>query len=57
MGSILLTELRALADRHKPAIALLYGRRRVGKTHLLEHAWADRRVFYFVAADASPEIN
>jgi uncharacterized protein len=49
--------LRALADRHKPAIALLYGRRRVGKTYLLEHAWADRRVFYFVAADATPEIN
>jgi AAA+ ATPase superfamily predicted ATPase len=52
-----LAELRALADRRRPAIALLYGRRRVGKTYLLEHAWADRRVFYFVAADATPEIN
>jgi len=52
-----LAELRALADRRAPAIALLYGRRRVGKTYLLEHAWPDRRVFYFVAADATPEIN
>jgi AAA+ ATPase superfamily predicted ATPase len=52
-----LSELRALADRRVPTIALLYGRRRVGKTYLLEHAWADRRLFYFVAADATPEIN
>ena len=52
-----LAELRALADRRRPAIALVYGRRRVGKTYLLERAWADRRVFYFVAADATPEIN
>jgi AAA+ ATPase superfamily predicted ATPase len=50
-------ELRALADRRRPAIALIYGRRRVGKTFLLEHAWIGRRVFYFVAADATPEIN
>jgi len=33
-----LAELRALADRGEPALALLYGRRRVGKTYLLDHA-------------------
>lgn len=52
-----LAELRRLAERGKPTIALLYGRRRVGKTYLLEHAWPGRRVFYFVAADATMDLN
>lgn len=52
-----LAELRRLAQRRQPTIALVYGRRRVGKTYLLEHAWPDQRVFYFVAADASPDLN
>lgn len=52
-----LAELRQLADRRQPAIALLYGRRRVGKTFLLDHAWADRRLFYFLAADATATLN
>ncbi len=50
-------ELRALADSGRPHLALMYGRRRVGKTFLLEHAWEGRRVFYFLAADATPELN
>lgn len=52
-----LAELRRLAERDGPALALLYGRRRVGKTYLLDHAWPDRRVFYFLAADATPTLN
>ncbi len=53
-----LAELRELADRRgMPTIALVYGRRRVGKTYLLDHAWPDRRVFYFVAADATTDLN
>jgi len=50
-------ELRALADRGRPALAILYGRRRVGKTYLLRHAWAGRRLFYFLAADLPPDRN
>ena len=50
--------LRALAKRRAPALALLYGRRRVGKTFLLDHAWpTSQRVFYFLAADTTPDQN
>src|SRR6266850_3150385 len=50
--------LRALAKRRKPSLALLYGRRRVGKTFLLDHAWpTSQRVFYFLAADTTPDQN
>lgn len=52
-----LAELRALADRREPALALLYGRRRVGKTYLLDHAWPARRVFYFLAGDTTSALN
>lgn len=50
-------ELRELADSGQPHLVLLYGRRRVGKTYLLEHAWQDRRLFYFLAADATADLN
>ncbi len=50
--------LRALANRRKPALALLYGRRRVGKTFLLDNAWPkEQRIFYFLAADTTPDQN
>jgi uncharacterized protein len=52
-----LAELRWLADSERPALVLLYGRRRVGKTYLLDQAWEGRRVFYFLAADTTPELN
>ena len=51
-----LQELRALS-RRAPALALLYGRRRLGKTFLLDHAWSDQRRFYFLAADTTSEMN
>jgi len=52
-----LEELRALAGRNAPSLALLYGRRRVGKTFLLSHTWHDQRHFYFLAADSPAQAN
>jgi AAA+ ATPase superfamily predicted ATPase len=52
-----LAELRRLADERRPVLALLYGRRRVGKTYLLDHAWQGYRHFYFLAADTTAELN
>jgi uncharacterized protein len=50
-------ELRALADAGARSLALLYGRRRVGKTFLLTSLWPAERAFYFTASATSPEIN
>lgn len=52
-----LAELHRLAARREPVLALLYGRRRVGKTYLLDHAWKGHRHFYFLAADTTAELN
>lgn len=52
-----LRELQSLADEPGPSIGVLYGRRRVGKTFLLKHAWGRRRHFYFLAADTTPGQN
>lgn len=38
-------------------LALLYGRRRVGKTYLVNNVWPESQTFYFVAADATAELN
>ena len=50
-------ELRSLAKREGPSLALLYGRRRVGKTFLLDALWKDDLRFYFLAADTTPVQN
>jgi AAA+ ATPase superfamily predicted ATPase len=52
-----LAALRRLADREQPVLVLVSGRRRVGKTYLLDRAWPDRRVFYFLAANSTAEMN
>ena len=48
--------LRRLAGsgRH---LALLTGRRRVGKTFLLTNTWAPDALFFFTASKTTPEIN
>lgn len=52
-----LAELRGLAKGSGPHLALLYGRRRIGKTFLLDHAWEEDERFYFLAADTTPRQN
>lgn len=53
-----LVRLRAQAQlRGRPIVALLTGRRRVGKTFLLTHAWPSEQLFFFTASRATPEIN
>src|SRR6185437_6509680 len=49
--------LRALLLRPGPTMAVLYGRRRVGKTFLLRHVFPGDHVFHFTASDATPELN
>src|SRR5690606_14976961 len=38
-------------------MALLYGRRRVGKTFLLADLWPRERAFYFTASATTPKQN
>lgn len=52
-----LAELRALAGSGRKHLAVLYGRRQVGKTHLLSYAWGAERAFYFLAAALTPDLN
>jgi len=50
--------LHALLKRGEPQLVLMYGRRRVGKTHLLTRAWGgETRSFYFTASQTTPEQN
>lgn len=49
--------LRRLSDSGKSAIALVYGRRRVGKTFLLKSLWPSERRLYFTATDAGASVN
>lgn len=50
-------DLGGLLQRRGPVLALLHGRRRVGKTFLLNHIWPDSQTFYYVASDATAELN
>lgn len=49
--------LRELLTRPGPSMAVLYGRRRVGKTFLLQHVFPARSLFYFTASDSTPALN
>lgn len=49
--------LRQLLDRPGPTLALVTGRRRVGKTFLLNNTWPDAQVFYFVASEGTSTVN
>lgn len=52
-----LKELRSLLDGGTPQLALLYGRRRIGKTFLLNHAWPQERTFFWTASETTPAQN
>jgi uncharacterized protein len=50
-------ELLALLEGRGPVLALLTGRRRVGKTFLLANLWAADELFLYTAAATTPELN
>jgi len=50
-------QLHDLLQTSLPQLALLTGRRRVGKTFLLTHVWENHPFFLFTAARTTPEIN
>lgn len=52
-----LTTLRREADADGPRLVLVHGRRRVGKTYLLQNAWEEHRVFYYLAVNSTPDQN
>ena len=52
-----LARLHALADAGGHRLALVTGRRRVGKTYLLANGWGDRAVFFFTASKTTSELN
>lgn len=49
--------LRRLAESGRAHLALVTGRRRVGKTYLLTCTWGERASFYFTASKTTPEVN
>ena len=49
--------LMELLGRGQQQLVLMYGRRRVGKTHLLSRTWKATPSFYFTAAETTPAQN
>ena len=49
--------LRDLLATGVPQLVLMYGRRRVGKTFLLNRVWGGTPAFYFTAAETTPAQN
>lgn len=52
-----LAKLRQLLAEGRPRLVLIYGRRRVGKTFLLMHAFPPAHAFHFTASATTPEQN
>jgi AAA+ ATPase superfamily predicted ATPase len=50
-------ELSALLATGSPRLALLTGRRRIGKTYLLTHTWSPDRFFLFTATRTTADVN
>ena len=49
--------LQALLERAEPALALVRGRRRVGKTYLLSNLWPPEQVLHYSASSTTPALN
>jgi uncharacterized protein len=49
--------LEGLLEVGTHQLALVYGRRRVGKTYLLNNVWPEASVFYFTAAETTEAQN
>lgn len=52
-----LDRLREEANKDKSRMVLVTGRRRIGKTYLLQHCWSDRPVLHFTASNISAAQN
>ncbi|MCY3635503.1 MAG: ATP-binding protein [bacterium] len=50
-------KLRTLLERGTPALALVRGRRRVGKTYLLSNLWPSEQVLHYSASSTTPVLN
>lgn len=49
--------LQSFAERNEAVLALVYGRRRIGKTYMLDRAFRGRHFLYFLATDTTAELN
>lgn len=52
-----LARLREQANKDDSRMVLVTGRRRIGKTYLLQHCWSDRPVFHFTASNITAAQN
>jgi uncharacterized protein len=52
-----LRKIQELWERPGPALALIYGRRRIGKSYFLQHFLQRHKGIYFLAADSTPLEN
>ncbi|MEX0746526.1 MAG: ATP-binding protein, partial [Rhodothermales bacterium] len=52
-----IARLHSLLERGEPSLVLMYGRRRVGKTYLLNRVWGAQTAFYFTASETTPVQN
>ena len=50
-------KLQTLLERGTPALALVRGRRRVGKTYLLSNLWPTEQVLHYSASSTTPMFN
>lgn len=52
-----ITKLNDQVNHSESRMGIVYGRRRVGKTFLLDNLWPDQRTFYFLAGKTTPRQN
>ncbi len=52
-----LNQLKNLIDSNKSELALIYGRRRIGKSELVKQALKEKETVYFQATEGTPEVQ